>query len=192
MARSAAIQNAPDVVVIGGHLPPIGGVRTAAALREANPGVALAVVYDPDDEREERELRRAIRVGVSGVLPRGSADDAVVEVARGLVAGRPMLDAFAAEVVLSDYTQLGASSDLDVPAPTLDPREQQVLEQLAGRRHHHRGRRAARVGTRHGGQRGRERPAQSSSAGPGAARGELSPQLIDPAHDRRRRPQPHR
>ena len=41
VARSAALQNAPDVAVLGGHLPPIGGVRTAAALRETNPGVGL-------------------------------------------------------------------------------------------------------------------------------------------------------
>jgi DNA-binding NarL/FixJ family response regulator len=131
VARSAALQNAPDVVVLGHHLPPVGGVATAAALREANPVVALALVYDPDDEREQRELRRSFRVGVTAVMRRGSADADVVEVARSLVAGRPVLDPSGAGAVLTDFAQLGAASDSSVPPPSLEARERQVLEALA-------------------------------------------------------------
>jgi DNA-binding NarL/FixJ family response regulator len=132
VARSAALQKAPDVAVLGGHLPPIGGVRTAAALRESNPGIGLALVYDPDDEREERELRRALRVGVTGVLARGSADETVVSVARAVAAGRPVIDAFAAQALLAEHDWPTSPADAaPLPPPPLDAREQQVLEQLA-------------------------------------------------------------
>ena len=66
------------------------------------------------------------------MLPRGSADETVVSAARALVAGRPVIDAFAARVLLGDYAQLEQPPGADALAPPrLDPREQQVLELLA-------------------------------------------------------------
>lgn len=134
-ARNVAQQIGPDVAVLGTHLPPYGGVRTAAALREALPGIGMALAIDPDNEREARELGRAVRAGVTAVIPRDAVAGHAVSVTRSLVHRRPVLDAATATVVLADYRQMAARAEAQPEArprpPTLEPREQQVLEQLA-------------------------------------------------------------
>lgn len=132
VARGVARQHAPDVVMLGSHLPPSGGLLAAAATLDANPCMQLVFVYDPDDERDERQVRRALRLGALAVIPRGSADQDVVRAVRAVVSGRPVLDAAGARVLLADLRQLATRDDPGLGRVVFDPREEQVLELLAG------------------------------------------------------------
>jgi DNA-binding NarL/FixJ family response regulator len=135
-ARFVGQQIGPDVALLGTHLPPFGGVRTAAALRETLPNIEMALAIDPENERDARELGRAVRAGITGVMPRDAVAAHAVPVTRSLVHRRPVLDAPTAIVVLADYRQMAARADAQPEArprpPTLEPRERQALEQLAG------------------------------------------------------------
>jgi DNA-binding NarL/FixJ family response regulator len=131
VARGSARQHAPDVVVLGSHLPPSGGLVAAAAMLDADPGLQLVFVYDPDDERDEREVRRALRLGALAVIPRGAADQDVARAVRAVVSGRPVLDAAGARVLLDDVRQLAARDDAGLERLVLDSREEQLLRLLA-------------------------------------------------------------
>jgi DNA-binding NarL/FixJ family response regulator len=129
VARSSAEMTAPDVVVLGTHLPPDGGVAAATRLREVLPAVEMVLVVDPEDERDERDLERALRAGVIAFVSRDSVGVHAVPVVRAAAAHRPVLDSFAAALVLASF---------DRPAPqsaagaALAPPERAVLERLAG------------------------------------------------------------
>ena len=78
VARSAAMQNAPDLAVLGGHLPPIGGVRTAAALRETNPGIDLASSTTLTTNERNVSSGAPYALASPACSQRGSADETVV------------------------------------------------------------------------------------------------------------------
>ena len=129
VARSAAEQTAPDVVVLGTHVPPDGGVATAAMLRTVLPAVEMVLAVDPDDERHEREVRRALRTGVVAFLSRDAVALHAVPVVRAAAAHRPVLDAFAAALVLAEFERWSAVAP---GRPALEPPERAVLDRLAG------------------------------------------------------------
>lgn len=130
VARTVAEQLAPDVVMLGTHLPPLGGVGTAAVLREVLPNIEVALVVDTESERDEREVGRAVGAGITAFMPRGEVTADAVPVARALVARRPVLDARTAALIIADYDELvGAEPNAST---AVEPRERAVLEQLAG------------------------------------------------------------
>jgi DNA-binding NarL/FixJ family response regulator len=132
VALSVAEQLAPDVAFIGMQLPPVGGVRTARRLRKLLPTIALALAVDPSDERDDRDLIRAVRAGITAFVPRDHPDQYAVDVAHGLLARRPALDPAAATAVLTAYAATAPRGDEGSAPPTLEPRERSVLESLAG------------------------------------------------------------
>lgn len=127
-AATTAAQVAPDVVLLGTHLPPKGGVAAAATLRELLPPAGLALAVDVDDERDEQQVLRAIRVGITGFLARDQVTMAA-SVVRSLAAGRPVIDAPTARLVLDDYERVARSSPTQ--PPTLTGTERAVLELVA-------------------------------------------------------------
>lgn len=134
---SAAVRRAaeltPDIAFAAIRLPG-GGARIALSLRETVPGIEVAVLTVPDDGPD---AVRAIRAGARGFVPRDSAVAQGAEVARALVAGRPVLPPNVAAAVLTEFGRLGreaTSVQRSLAPPTLDPREAQVLQGLAERR----------------------------------------------------------
>jgi DNA-binding NarL/FixJ family response regulator len=135
VAVMVAEQLAPDVAFLGMRLAPIGGVRAARRLRRLLPRIGLAMAIDASDEQHEADLVRAVRAGVTAFLPREHPDEHAIDVARGLVVGRPVLDEAAANAVLADYASLAATPRAVGPAPpSLEPRERALLEVLASGR----------------------------------------------------------
>jgi DNA-binding NarL/FixJ family response regulator len=135
VAVSVADQLAPDVAFLGTQLEPGGGIRTARRLRRLLPRIGLAMAIDESDERQETDLIRAIRAGVTAFVPRHHVDDRTIDVARGLVARRPLLDAAAANAVLIDYAVLAETPRaVGAAPPTLEPRERALLESMASGR----------------------------------------------------------
>jgi DNA-binding NarL/FixJ family response regulator len=129
VAATDAAHVAPDVVVLGTHLPPRGGVAMGATLRELLPPVALVLAFDVDDERDEQQLLRAVRVGVTGFLPR-DAVEAAPEVVRSVSVGRPVLDAQTARLVVDDYERAASAAAGPAP-PELNGHERRVLDLIA-------------------------------------------------------------
>ncbi|WP_334143789.1 response regulator transcription factor [Rhabdothermincola sp.] len=121
----------PDVAVLTMRLPPIGGRRAAVSLREVAPVVEVLIVVGPDDGPE---LARLARAGVTGFVPWEAATARCAAVVEALVRGRPVLTPQAAAAVLAEYERLdrhaGSIQD-DLPPPTLERPERQVLERLA-------------------------------------------------------------
>lgn len=123
-ARGGALQHAPDVAVVSGDLPPLGGDRTTLAVRETNPGVMVILVYDGDEaDPSGRVLARAVRAGAQALVPRREAIEVAVATVQTLGRGRPVLEPVLARVALAEYT--------DGRTPTLSARERAVLEQTA-------------------------------------------------------------
>jgi DNA-binding NarL/FixJ family response regulator len=132
VAKTVAEQTAPDVVLLGRRLPPSGGLAAAAALREALPTVAMAFAFDLDDERAERDLRHAVRAGVTGFVPRDLLPEAAVSVVHALQSGLPVMHERAAVAVLAEYDALDEESRPTGSATVLlEPRERGLLRQLA-------------------------------------------------------------
>lgn len=121
----------PDVAILTMRLPPMGGRRAAAFLREVAPGIEVLIVVGPDDDPE---LARLARAGVNGFVPWEAATARCAVAVEQLVRKRPVLTPRAAAAVLAEYERLGrhaGSIQDDLFPPVLEERERQVLERLA-------------------------------------------------------------
>jgi DNA-binding NarL/FixJ family response regulator len=131
LAIEQARRLTPDVVLLGVHLPPTGGVRAGAAIRAVLPTTELVIILDPDDDTQ---LLRGVNAGASAFVPRESVAKHAAMIVRACASRRPILTRAAAKAVLDEYARLGrtaGSVQQQHEAPALDDREQVVLEQLA-------------------------------------------------------------
>ena len=130
MARIVTEQMAPDVVVLGMQLPPIGGVRAAAALRELVPRVQIALTLDLDGEGVEGDVQQAVRAGVSGFISRDVIPTEAPALVQALAGGRPVLPSRAAAAVVGDYDAISVGGS-EGGTLLLESRERALLECLA-------------------------------------------------------------
>lgn len=122
---------APDVVVVGARIEHIGGPRTAAGIREVNPGARVVMLVNQEDEAESV---RAIKAGATGFINRdavGHAPTVVKAVSAGVAALPPLV----ARRIIDDYESharaAGAAGPAQLDRPDLSDRELTVLEYLA-------------------------------------------------------------
>jgi DNA-binding NarL/FixJ family response regulator len=123
VARAGAEHATPDVIVLGTRLPPGGAASAAVLLRRLVPAVEMVLAVDPEDVRDDLELRRALRTGVVAVLPRDAVTAHAAPVVRAAAAHRPVLDARTAGIALDECNRARLA---------LEPPERAVLEHLAG------------------------------------------------------------
>lgn len=129
-ALKRARELTPDVAFVAIRVPG-GGARMALSLRETVPGMEVAVLTAADDLPDSIS---AIRSGARGFVPRDTAASYATDVARALVAGRPVLQPTVATLVQQEYDRLGrqhGSVQQTLDPPRLDPRESAVLAGLA-------------------------------------------------------------
>ena len=118
----------PDVVLMDLRMPGLDGVGATARIREASPDVRVLVLttYETD-----ASILTAIEAGASGYLLKAAPEEEILAgvraVARGDVALAPAL---AARLV----RQVARPAAPAAPAPTLSPRETQVLALVAAGR----------------------------------------------------------
>ncbi|TDD80094.1 response regulator transcription factor [Actinomadura darangshiensis] len=125
----AARASRPDVAVLDIDMPVLDGLAAAAALRDADPGIALLVLTG---HGKPGHLRRALTAGVRGFLLKTSPPEELAAGIRKVAAG---------ERVLDPKLALTAWDSTDSP---LTPRETDVLRlaaegaeppEIAGRLH---------------------------------------------------------
>jgi DNA-binding NarL/FixJ family response regulator len=122
---------APDVVWLGLGLSGPGGVRLTAAIRELVPSARVVVVAGPGDDDARR---RALKAGAVGLVAREDALSRAIEVTERVAWGRCILgadDLVALVATYAGFDRQAGSLQQQVPSPTLDPHQQDVLTRLA-------------------------------------------------------------
>jgi DNA-binding NarL/FixJ family response regulator len=117
----------PDVVLMDVNLPGgLGGLEAAEAIRQRRPKVRIIVLTQYENPEY---IKRALRIGVNGYLPKRAVSSQLREAIREVHAGHRYLHPVAAEEVL-DLVATGRSLDQD-DWDALTPRERQVFKLLA-------------------------------------------------------------
>jgi DNA-binding NarL/FixJ family response regulator len=127
-------EHVPDVVWLDLRLSGLGAVRLAASILQVVPSVRVVVAAGPDDHDARR---RAVRAGAVGVVGREHTGARAAEVTRRVAWGRCELEPADVAGLLETYAgfdRQAGSVQQQVPPPTLDARQRQVLELLATER----------------------------------------------------------
>ncbi|SFQ03873.1 DNA-binding response regulator, NarL/FixJ family, contains REC and HTH domains [Amycolatopsis arida] len=111
----------PDVALVDLGLPPPGGAGAVAAIRRADPAVAVAVL---GDETARDVVLPAVRAGARGVLPKSAEPERLLPPLLALVDGWAVLPA---DVV----ARLSAPGPAARPRDGLDGRDRRLWRLLA-------------------------------------------------------------
>jgi DNA-binding NarL/FixJ family response regulator len=116
-AVAAAAQHRPDLVLLDLQMPRMDGVEATRRILQSVPGVRVLVLttYESDES-----ILRAIEAGASGYLLKAAPEDEILAGIRSVASGGVALDPRMAALLVS-RVQTPA-------APTLSPRESEVLE----------------------------------------------------------------
>lgn len=125
----------PGVAVLDVSMPELGGIEAAELARERCPQVKVVML---SAQHDVESVRRALRAGALGYLPKFAAVEELVDAVRRVHAGRRYLAASIAEAVLDSYAR---EVEARSPLESLSARERQVLQLLAE------GRTAREIGT---------------------------------------------
>jgi DNA-binding NarL/FixJ family response regulator len=120
VALAAALR--PDVVLLDVQMPDMDGVAAAAAIRAAQPEVAVLMLTSFGGDAQ---LYAALRAGASGYLLKDTSGDDLVRAIRGAARGDPQLHPDIARRLMR---QAAAPAD---PLAALTPREREVLAEMA-------------------------------------------------------------
>jgi DNA-binding NarL/FixJ family response regulator len=117
----------PDVILMDLNLPGgLGGLEASEAVLRDHPGVRIIVLT----QYEDREyVRRALKIGARGYLPKRCAADELKDAIRTVAAGRRYLHPTAA-AELAEMVATGRPLEED-DYEALTPREKQVFKLLA-------------------------------------------------------------
>ena len=131
--KAQALQ--PDLVLLDNHLPGATGIQAMAELKEAAPRAKIVLLTVSEDEND---LHLALRGGANGYLLKTIEGDVLTAAIHRIVAGEPVISPeLMGKLVAALQGGPGPSS---VPAPvavaadagpSLSPREQEVLRQIA-------------------------------------------------------------
>ncbi len=127
-------EHVPDVVWLDLRLSGHGAVQLAASIHQVLPSVRVVVSAGPDDHDARR---RAVKAGAVAVIGREQTAARAAEVTRRVAWGRCELEPADIQGLLATYAGFvrhGGSVQQQVAPPTLDARQQQVLELLAAER----------------------------------------------------------
>jgi two-component system nitrate/nitrite response regulator NarL len=136
-AQRRAAELLPDVILLDNHLPGVNGIDALPGLLEAAPRAQVLMLTVSEDERD---LAAALRGGARGYLLKTVDSDmlaaAIERTARGESTVSPemtgkLVNAFQS---LPGATTPPACNPAEVdaePAPSLSPREQEILAQIA-------------------------------------------------------------
>jgi DNA-binding NarL/FixJ family response regulator len=125
-AVQAAVEYAPDVLVIDIHMPGLDGITATREIREQAPTVAILMLTMLADDDT---VRAAIHAGAAGYLLKGASRQQIVRAIQTVAAGDIVLDSGVAEGVLHPASPTpSVAAD---PLAQLTARERQVLGLVA-------------------------------------------------------------
>lgn len=117
----------PDVVVMDLTMPQMGGIEATGRIVAAHPDIkvlALSMIQDKSCVVE------CLKAGAKGYLLKDCAGEELLGAIRSLASGESYLCSTITELVIREYTQLAAGSQLTA-ASSLSKREQEVLQLIA-------------------------------------------------------------
>jgi len=118
-----ASHSAPDLALIDLGLPDGSGVELIAELNHRSPKTICVVASIFDDDQH---VFPALRAGAQGYLLKDQGQEAITELLRGIIAGRPPLSPAVARKLLSHFRVAP-----ELAHPTLTDRETEVLRLIA-------------------------------------------------------------
>ena len=119
----AALELQPDIALMDLAMPGVPGIEATRRLTAAAPhiGVVVMTMLEDDDA-----VVQALRAGARGYLVKGARQNEILDVVRGVHAGRAVIGATVARQ-LSSLVTGGAPAE---PFPDLTARERDVLAEL--------------------------------------------------------------
>ena len=107
-------------------MPGMGGLACITEAKRLCPQLRIIMLSMHEDENY---IRKAMRLGASGYIPKGSADDELLDAIRTVAAGRFYLSPNAEQSLLSSLFA-GGDDEEENPIERLSPRELEVFEYL--------------------------------------------------------------
>lgn len=126
-AVEGVVTTRPDVVLMDIRMPDMDGLTAAQAIRQAAPDVAVIILTS---FAEKEYLRRALEVGASGFLLKGTAAPALAHAVRLARDGVCPLDAGVVAELAASRAQADDEAQLRHLLDRLSPREMEVLSLL--------------------------------------------------------------
>jgi DNA-binding NarL/FixJ family response regulator len=126
-AVEAAIELAPDVILMDLQMPGIGGVEATRRVVAAAPHVFVLVVTMFDDESS---VFAALRAGAHGYVLKGADQEQLVRAIKAVAEGEAIFSPSIAERVIASFAR-SAASHRQLVFPELTEREREVLDLIA-------------------------------------------------------------
>lgn len=118
----------PDVVLMDVHMPGLGGLEAALAIRRDDPQAKILVLSQYDDREY---VSRFLKVGASGYILKRAAGAELASAVRAVHRGGLVLDPALARDVLTPSVDHGVANSGDELYQSLTDREKQVLKLVA-------------------------------------------------------------
>lgn len=122
-AIRAAVDLAPDVVILDIHMPELDGVGAAREIRDVAPQVGILMLTMLDDDES---VHAALQAGAAGYVLKGDPQQKIVRAIQAVAAGDSFLTAG-----VSRHIATGGSGRVAGAFAQLTPREQRILALLA-------------------------------------------------------------
>lgn len=127
-AWRAAVELAPDVLVVDLSMPVLGGAEATARVRRDCPGVKVLALT----VHEERlYLTQLLHAGASGYVLKRAAAGELVRAIRAVAAGETYVDPSLTGALVEGYLHGAAAAAAQPPADALSDRERDVLLRIA-------------------------------------------------------------
>jgi len=117
----------PDVIILDVAMPDLNGIEAARQIRSQYPEVRIVALSMHSDRRFIAEMLKA---GATGYLLKDSAFEELAQAVRTVAAGQTYLSPQITGSIIEDYVQRLPNGS-DSVAPSLTPREREVLQLLA-------------------------------------------------------------
>ena len=123
-----AQEHAPDIIIMDVAMPELNGMEATRQLLADSPGTKVIARSMHSDRRFVTEMLKA---GSVGYLLKDSAFEEMVKAIRGVMNGQIYLSPNITGTVVDDYIRRLTTPLPDANAPSLTPREREVLQLLS-------------------------------------------------------------
>ncbi len=126
--KAAELQ--PDVVLLDVRMPRRSGIQACAEIKRVSPASRIVMLTTSD---EQSDLFDAVRAGATGYLLKDVPGEEIADGLRAVMGGQSLISPSMAGALLTEFASLSrrAVERPAVTAPTLTPREVQVLRLVA-------------------------------------------------------------